>query len=335
MFFDKLKKNLEKREILTELNEPTNWVSTGSAVLNYRMTGRIDVGISNKRSLLLWGQSGTGKSFLSSTIAKNCQDDGYRIIYLDSEESISKDYMKKIGINLSEDWFVPIKIDTIEQATAAVSEVFNAMTPEKIDKKTGEILENGDKFVIVIDSLAGLMSEKEADEFSKGTAKGDQGQLAKRLKLFVKNINKKIADYDAFCVMVTHAYQSQDMYSPEKWICTGGKGMQFFPSFSVMLDKARIKGDEKGFRMKFEVSKTRFTAPFQKGELVVPYESGIEFTDGLLEVLEEEGVVKKNGGWYSFDKNGENVKFQAGKLNEHVDNLMEIFANKELVESDD
>lgn len=332
MSFDKLRKNLEKREIVTELNEPTNWVSTGSAVLNYRLTGRIDVGLSNKRTMLLWGQSGTGKSFLSSTICKNCQDQGYRIIYLDSEESISTDYMKKIGINLSEDWFIPIKVDTIEQTTVVLSEIFSSMKQEVVDKKTGEIIQEGDRFVLVIDSLAGLLSEKEADEFDKGTSKGDQGQLAKKLKLLCKNLNKKMSEYDAFCVMVTHAYQSQDMYSSDKWVCTGGKGMQFFPSFSVLLDKAKIKGDEKGFRMKFEVSKTRFTAPNQKGELIVPYEKGMDFTDGLLDVLEEEGVISKNGAWYSFDNDGETVKFQASKLDDHVETLMNMFKEKELKE---
>lgn len=317
--FSKLRKNLEKKSITTELNDPTEWVSTGSAALNYRLTGRIDVGLANKRNLLLWGQSGTGKSFLTSTIAKNCQDKGYRVIYLDSEESISYEYMKKIGMNLDPEWFIPISVDTVEQTTTTLAEIF-------------AVMEKDDKFILIIDSLAGLLTEKEADEFEKGSSKGDMGQLAKRLKLLTKNLNKKISEYDAFCVMVTHAYQSQDMYSGEKWVCTGGKGMQFFPSFSVLLDKAKIKGDEKGFRMKFEVTKTRFTAPNQKGELIVPYETGMNFTDGLLDVLEEENVVSKNGAWYSFDHDGETVKFQASKLDDYIDILIDKFKNKELKE---
>lgn len=320
-FFDKLRKNLEKKDIVTELNDPTDWVSTGSAALNYRLTGRIDVGLANKRSLLLWGPSGSGKSFLTSTIAKNCQDKGYRVIYLDSEESISYEYMKKIGMNLDDDWFIPISVGTVEEVTTTISEIFTTMNKD-------------DKFILVIDSLAGLLTEKESDEFDKGSSKGDMGQLAKRLKLLTKNLNKKLADFDAYCVMVTHAYQNQDMYSGEKWVCTGGKGMQYFPSFSVLLDKAKIRGEEKGFRMKFEVTKTRFTAPNQKGELIVPYDSGMNFTDGLLDVLVEEGVVIKNNAWYSFEKDGETVKFQSSKLVDHVDDLIEMFKSKELEESE-
>lgn len=317
-----LRKSLDKKGLTTEMNDPTEWISIGNAAMNFRLTGRYDVGLPNRRTLLLWGESGTGKTFLASNAVKAAQDKGYAIVYLDSEDSISEDYMKKIGVDMSEDMFIPVLVDTIEEATAAVSEIFSTMGED-------------DKFMLVIDSLAGLMSEKEEGEFDKGIAKGDQGQIAKRLKLLTKNINKKIADHDAFCVMVTHAYQNQDMYSSEgKWICTGGKGMQYFPSFSVRLDKAKLKDGAtvlNGVRIKAEVTKTRFTAPFQKFELNVPYDKGLDFTDGLLDILEEEDIVKKNGAWYSYDYDGETQKFQASKFDEHYERIMENY-QKELEE---
>lgn len=323
---EKLRKGLEKKEIFTEMNEPSEWISSGNAALNYRLTGRLDIGIPNKRSILFWGESGTGKTFLTSNAAKAAQAKGYKIIYVDSEDSISEDYMKKIGIDLSDDMFIPILVDTIEEATAAISEVFLVMEPE-------------DKFILIIDSLAGLLTEKEEGEFEKGTAKGDMGQLAKKLKLFVKNINKKISNYDAFCIMVTHAYLNQDMLNGEgKWICSGGKGMQFFPSMSMKLEKAKLKeGEDKtkvnGVRIKAEVTKTRFTSPNQKCELKVPYNTGLEFTDGLLEVLEEDGVVSRNGAWYSFVYKDETVKFQASKLADHYEKIMEIYSAKQVTEA--
>lgn len=316
-----LRKNLAKKSILTEMNDPTNWISTGSAVLNYRLTGRFDVGIPNKRSMLYWGESGTGKTFLTSNAAKAAQEQGYLIIYLDSEDSISEDYMTKIGIDLDEDLFIPVLVDTIEEAIVALSEIFSTM-------------EIGQKFILLIDSLAGLSTEKETDEFNKGISKGDMGQFSKKLKSFVKMINKKINDHDAFCIMVTHAYQNQDILNGEgRWICTGGKGMQFFPSMSVMLEKANLKED-KGVRIKATVTKTRFTAPRQKCELKVPYDSGIDFYDGILDVFEEIGVVSKNGAWYSYQNDdNDTIKFQGGKLSEHVEYLMEKY-NRDFLDSD-
>lgn len=322
----KLRKAMDKRNIITEMNDPTHWISTGNSTLNYRLTGDINKGISNRRTFLLWGPSGSGKSFLASTAAKNAQDDGYVVVYIDSENSVSYDYMEKIGIDLSPEMFVPIDVGTIEEGTAVISDIFDTFDKD-------------DKFIIIFDSLAGLLTEKEEDEFNKGTSKGDMGQFSKKLKLLVKNINRKISEYDAFCVMVTHAYQNQDLLNGEgKWICTGGKGFQFFPSFAVKLEPAALKEGKEavaGVRIKCEVNKTRFTSPRGKCQLHVPYDKGIDFTDGLLEVLEEEGTVRRTGGWYQYDLDGEVVKFQRSKLEDHVDALIKInkMQKSELVET--
>lgn len=324
--FTKLRKALNKKEIMTEMNNPTEWISTGSAVLNYRLTGRFDVGIPNKRSMLYWGPSGGGKTFLTSNAAKDAQAKGYKIIYIDSEDSISEDYMTKIGIDLSPDMFLPISVATIEEATAAIAEIFSILDPT-------------DKFILIIDSLAGMLSEKEDDEFSKGVSKGDMGQMSKKLKLFTKNINKRISRYDAFCIMVSHAYQNQDIYSGEgPWICTGGKGFQFFPSMAVRLVQANLKDTEgrSGVRIKFQVNKTRFTAPRQEGELRVPYNAGVDFIDGMLDVLVEEGAVEKSGAWYNYEnESGEVVKFQQSKFHDHYEAIMRKYSKESLEESDE
>lgn len=314
-----LRKKLHGKEILTEMNEPTQWVTTGNFALNYRLSGRFDVGICNKRTFMLWGESGTGKTYLSSNLCKYIQDMGYMVIYLDSEGSISENYMLKVGIDLSPDRFLPVMVDTIEEATLALSEIFGNLSKD-------------DKFVIVLDSLAGLLTEKEREEFSKGETKGEMGQIAKKLKLLVKNLNKKIQGYDAFCILVTHAYQNQNPLNGEGlWICTGGKGFQFFPSFSINLNKLKIKQDDEGVsgvRIKAEVTKTRFAAPFQKCELYVPYNKGINPYDGLLDILYKElKIINKKGGWYSYSFEGEDKKFQVSSFEEHIENLLVLLEN--------
>jgi recombination protein RecA len=319
----KLRKQLEKKNFTTKMNDPDNWISTGNALLNYRLTGRFDVGIPNRRTFLYWGESGTGKTFLASTACKEAQDQGYMIVYVDSEESISEDYMEKIGIDLSPDKFMPILVDTIEQCTAALAELWAAFDKD-------------DKFILVIDSVAGMLSEKELKEFKDGDTKGDLGQLAKKTKLLVKNINKQIAKFDAFCILITHAYQNQDILNGAgPWICTGGKGFQFFPSMAVMLEKRKLKeaGERiNGVLIRGEVNKTRFTAPMQRFELKVPYDKGIDFTEGMLDALLEAEIVTKNGAWYSYEFNGETRKFQGGKFDEHFDDIMNLYNKKELIE---
>lgn len=320
----KLRKNLAKADIITEMNDPTCFVTTGNLTIDYKLTG--GHGLPNRRPILLWGESGTGKTFLSSNIAAQVQKLGYPIVYIDTEDSISEDYMEKIGIDLSDDMFIPVIVSTVEEATKALSEIFEVFGPD-------------DKLCLIIDSLAGLLTDSEQENFRKGVTKGDMGQLAKKLKLFVKNVNKQVSKRDAFCVMVTHAYQNQDVLNGEgKWICTGGKGFQFFPSFSIMLEKRVLKeGTEKvdGVLIRGKITKTRFAAPNQTFELKVPYTEGISRIDGFEDVLLSAGVVSKNGGWYSYEKDGETIKFQKKNLDEHVDYLHSLIKVQEVVEEKD
>jgi hypothetical protein len=71
----------------------------------------------------------------------------------------------------------------------------------------------------------------------------------------------------------------------------------------IMLTKLKLRGegrDIEGIRMKCEGYKTRFTKPFQTVTLEVPYETGIDPYNGLLEVAIELDVVQKKGSWYVF-----------------------------------
>jgi RecA/RadA recombinase len=184
-----------------------------------------------------------------------------------------------------------------------------------------------------VDSLAGLLSEKESDDYDKGIQKGDQGQFSKKLKLFIKNFNRKIAEHDAFGILVTHAYSNQKfpLEGTSKWICSGGHGFQFFPSFSVMLEKAKMKDKTiNGVRVKGEVTKTRFAPPFQKIELNVPYDDGIDEYEGLLEILVENKIIDKNGGWYKYHKDGKEVKFQEISLSKHIDNILDMIDQNDI-----
>lgn len=328
----KLRKGLEKAGIQTTVSAVTDWVSTGSYALDKVMSGRFGAGIPNRRSVVFWGQSGAGKTFLISNIAKNIQDKGYHLIYVDTEDAIDEDHLIRLGVSLEEDDFTPVRAYTIEQLAKSMSEIFSITEPQ-------------DKVGIIVDSLSMVESEKEAEDFTKrGEMKGDMGQNAKKLKLLMKNINREIGsnDRNAFFVASAHAYQNQNILNGEGlWIPSGGKGFQFIPSISVLLDKAKLKEDDggvkkvSGVRIKAEVTKTRFTQPYQKVTLEVPYTTGLDPYDGLLDMAEDSGLVSRSGAWYSYDDNGETIKFQKSKFMEHVDKLFDFNSNEAIEEGDD
>ena len=70
---------------------------------------------------------------------------------------------------------------------------------------------------------------------------------------------------------------------------------KFSSSIIGIITKLKLKEDTKvvGVRMKFETYKSRFAKLGSKVELEVPYNTGMASTSGLIEMLEEDGVIKK------------------------------------------
>jgi len=299
---NKFKKSIEKHGIQTDFVEADCWISTGIYSLNYCMSGKFNVGIPNRRSVMFWGPSGTGKSYLVSHAALEAQRQGYHVIYIDAETAANKEYMRKIGLDLAEENFTMISVSSLEDGIRTMSNLFKQLTPP-------------DKVFVAFDSLSMTLSEKEINDFDKGESKGDMGQQAKKLKQFMKNINTKIGKYDMFFVCTGHAYMNQNILSGDGlWLFSGGKGVEFVPSISVLLTKLKLKdaatSDIIGVRVRAEITKSRYTKLGGKVEIEVPYETGFNPLSGLIEMAEKSGLVTKAGAWYTWNDGKEDIKFQ-------------------------
>ena len=321
-----LKKSLQKKQIPTTLSRITEWVSSGNKALNYVMTGDFERGIPNKRTVVFSGPSGSGKSFLLGNIAKNVQDKGYHIIYIDTENAITEDFLTKIGVQMDEEHFTPIRVHSIEECQEVLSEVLSMVG------------DDGDKVGVFIDSLSMLEPQKTVDEFDKsGEMKADQGRKAKMLKAMVNMLNAKVSDKDMFCVMTGHVYKSQDIYSGTQYHFSGGEAIMYIPSISVLLTKGKLKDGKEvsGIKLKAEAWKTRFFKLGTKAEIEVPYDDGMDPHSGLLEFLETEGYVRKSGAWYYYTYEGEEYKFQKNKLADHYHYLSAASQSYEPVEQEE
>ena len=231
----------------------------------------------------------SGKSLMSCTIAKNAQQNGYQVIYIDSEESLNTNYADKIGLDYEDpDKFLLVRITTLEELTKIMALLLDKLDP---DEKT----------CFIIDSLTNLETEREQTSMDKGEVKNDMGLFAKRAKQIVKNLNNKIANRDAFMVCVNHTYLNQDpMNGLGEEIPAGGRAIIYIPSISLHLKKLKLKeGSEQiGIRCKVTIEKNRFGKVGTQLTINIPYETGMDPYDGVIDILVEKGVIKKAGGWY-------------------------------------
>ena len=288
-FLDRFKKDIAKLDTVgVGIKATEEWLSTGNYALNRALSGDFKKGIPLSKLTLFAGPSGSGKSFIASNLCKQAQDEGYHVLYLDSEHAIDVDYLSKIGVDVSEDKLTYISVATIEDVNAILSEFFSGYK-----KEYGKDNLEAQKTLIVLDSLAMLSSSTEMENYDKGVIKGDQGQLAKRRKAMLRLAVGNIGRLPISMVLTDHVYPQDIMLGDGAWAITNST--KFSVSIIGIVTKLKLKeeGEVTGVRMRFETYKSRFAKLGTKVELEVPYNKGMSPFSGLLELLEADGVIAK------------------------------------------
>jgi len=266
-----------------------------------------------------WGGSGisshnSGKSFMAASIAKQAQDAGSHIVYLDSENGIDIQYLKKIGMTIDEDSLTYIQVDTIEDVNRVLSEFFDGYI-----KEYGQDKEDSPPVLVIIDSLAMLSTETEQENFDKkGEIKADQGIRAKRTKSMLRMLVKKLARINAAAIFTDHVYPQDVMAGDGAWAITNST--KFAPSIIGIVTKLNLKEDTDivGVRMRFMTYKSRFAKVGTKVELEVPYDRGMSPFTGLEDMLVDMGVIQKEGHSYICNLPSGQIKFKWKDINEEL-----------------
>ena len=118
--------------------------------------------------------------------------------------------------------------------------------------------------------------------------------------------------------ILTHqVYPNTDLLNGQGlWIINNA--VRYSASQILLITNGKLKDGTEvtGIRLRVEAYKSRFAKLGSKVEVEVPYAAGMNPYSGLLDILEDKGVVKSAGAWKSFEMPGEDVvKFQT----KHVD----------------
>jgi len=275
---------------------PRYWFSTGNYVVNKILGGSYRHGIPQGRVTGLVGASGTGKSFMICNVLREAQKDNAICVVLDSEHALDDNFVKSVGVNPDSDDYFYIDIDTITECKKVVSKFTTGYKDEY-----GTAVD-GPKILIVIDSLGMLMTDSESDNYDKGLSKGDMGQRSKQLKQMLREFVQAIKHLNISILVSSDVYKNQDLLNGEGlWIVNDAA--KFSLSHIALLSKLKLK-DKKdtknilGIRMKVEGYKTRFTRPFQTVTIEVPYATGMDPYNGLIDVAKSLGVLEQRGAYY-------------------------------------
>ena len=288
---------LEEDENPTDV---TDFISTGSTMLDLAISNRPNGGIAVGKITELNGLEGSGKSLIGSHLLASTQKKDGIAVYIDTESAVSQEFLRAIGVDTKNMLYV--HLETVE-------EIFD--TIETIVTKIRE--SNKDKLVtILVDSLAAASTkvEMDADYDKDGWATTKAIIISKAMR----KITQMIARQKVALVFTNQLRQKLGVMFGDPWTTSGGKALPFHSSTRVRFKNAgQIKDGGKntiGIKIKAQVIKNRLGPPMRTAEFPLYFDTGIADFDSWLTIMKEHKICKVGGSWYTL----QHVDTETGEL---------------------
>jgi len=285
------------------LSNVSEWIDTGSLVLNSIISGSMYGGVPKGRITIFAGDSGCGKTFILNKILANAQRKGLVPVIFDTEIAVENEGAENVGLDTSKVKYVPV--GTVESCRNQIMALLDEVEKEP---------ELHGKFIISIDSLGNLASEKELNDAEANKGAMDMGLRAKQLKSMMRLITFKAAVTGTTVICGNHTYANPGALHPTLVKSqAGGSGPIYMASVLVQMAAKKEKtdasneGDEaltesrnySGVTLRMLTVKNRFIPAFLQGEAYLNFKTGLDKYSGLKEIAVAHGIITQTGSTYS------------------------------------
>jgi len=328
--------NLSKKSMITieNLEKERHYISTGIYILDALLSKSIkNGGIPKNRITIFAGPPQTGKSYIALNIARNAQQDGYNIIYIDTEFAIEKNDFDMFGVNTTNaSKFMLLRSNRVENIKVFLTQLLGEL---KEQKKNGEDVS---KTIIIIDSIGQLASNKEIDDALSGQHKQDMTR-AKSIKSLFRIISSDLGYLNIPMIATNHVYKTMDLFP--QTIQSGGEGINYSASIIVYLSVSKLKtGNEdeldlgqSGVIVTAKSRKNRLAKP-KKVKFEIDHTKGVNPYKGLdffciPENFDKVGIAKVKK---EIDKTGK-ITYKPGGTRYYIKHLDKYLYDKNIYNS--
>jgi recombination protein RecA len=291
---------------LNEGDDPSlisEWISTGSSLLDLAISNRPNGGIPVGRITEVTGLEQSGKSLLCGHILAETQKKGGVAVYIDTETSVSIEYLTAIGVDTSK--LLYVHVDTVEDIFATIDNIIATIRKSNKDRLV----------TIVTDSVAAASTKVEmsADYSKDGFATTKAILISKAMRKLTSTIGRqKIA-----LVFTNQLRQKMGVMFGDPWTTSGGKALAFHASVRLRLKNlGQIKQgsttDVIGNKCEATIVKNRMGPPQKKAAFEIYFNRGIDDLGSWISTLKTHKVFKQGGAYYTYVDSKENEhKFMA------------------------
>lgn len=277
-------------------------MTTGNLAIDWQTgVGGLPVG----RITELYGYESSGKTTTALMTCAQLQksiidsESDQRIVYLDFEHALDKQYASTLGIDFKHSSFVPLQPRSLEQGAKVIL----------------DLLETGKVALCVFDSVAAMAPQRLKDgEFDQATI---QMHRAKLISALCVSMIDTLWETQSTALFVNHKMESVEMTGrpgmPPKITTPGGRGLKFYASLRLEFDIiGGIKDKLDHFltneetntlvaqKVQVKCVKNKVGEPGRVVEIRSRFGCGFDEAYSALQVLLGYKLVTKSGAWFKF-----------------------------------
>ena len=260
-------------------------LSTGSIAIDLALGVG---GLPRGRICEIYGPEASGKTTLCLAIIAEAQKNGGNAVFIDVEHALDPRFARVVGVDLDN-----LMISQPECGEDALN-------------ITETLIRSGAIDVIVVDSVAALVSKNELDGQMGDATVGLQARLMSQA---MRRLIAAISRTNCVCVFTNQIREKIGIMFGNPETQPGGRALKF--TASVRMDIRRIGAIKDttakviGNRTRVKVVKNKVAPPFTECEFDIMYNEGISQTGSILDLGIEHNILDKKGSWISY--NGEMI----------------------------
>ena len=318
---DNLNKNFKNNRVAYFLDgsdsTPTDikeFISTGSSILDLAISNRPNGGIAVGRITEINGLESSGKSLIGTHILAETQKKGGLAVYIDTETSVSREWLETIGIDVQN--LLYLHVETVEDIFECIENIITKIRESVRDRLV----------TILVDSLAAASTkvEMEADFDKDGWATAKAIVISKAMRKITQMVGRE----RVALVFTNQLRQKLGVMFGDPWTTSGGKALPFHSSTRIRLkNMGQIKDTKKntlGMKARAQIIKNRLGPPLRHADFNLYFDSGIDDKGSWLQVMKDHKLVKVAGAWYTVQFEGEDIKFQSKDFKKVLDERPEL-----------
>ena len=290
------------------------FISTGSSILDLAISNRPNGGIAVGRITEINGLESSGKSLIGTHILAETQKKGGLAVYIDTETSVSREWLETIGIDVQN--LLYLHVETVEDIFECIENIITKIRESDRDRLV----------TILVDSLAAASTkvEMEADFDKDGWATAKAIVISKAMRKITQMVGRE----RVALVFTNQLRQKLGVMFGDPWTTSGGKALPFHSSTRIRLkNMGQIKDTKKntlGMKARAQIIKNRLGPPLRHADFNFYFDSGIDDKGSWLQVMKDHKLVKVAGAWYTVQFEGEDIKFQSKDFKKVLDERPEL-----------